>query len=589
VESSQTAKEVLRFGIFELDSASGELRRNGSVVRLQPQPFHVLQLLVRNAGDVVDRNRIRQEIWGGATVDFDRSLNVCIAQIRSALNDDAENPRFIQTLPRRGYRFLADVEPIGPEPAPPVAAPPPSARLKLPRIFLWTAASLVLIAGAATAYRIASRPEPPVRIAVLPFDAVGMDPADIQAEGIFDGLLTSLAAVQSDLLTVIGRRSVLRFRGETRGLREIGERLDAPYAIEGTVRKEAAGLRVAMRLARTSGDTLLWSETFDQNGGPADFEDQVVARVSAAVLQKLFPGKAATAPEPGCREGWEPYRTGQMLAGRGTRTAMEKSLPFFSQSNCTAARAALAATLVRLARISPRRADYWQQSRQAASGVDSSEAHRALGNIAFWHDWDWKAAEREFQAAIRRNPSDPDAHHDLAWLFAALGRRAEAVAALDRAVALDPLSAKAHMDSGWILLQSGRFERAAAEARRALELEPETAEAYACIARALLYAGDETGALQAFLPLLSADERQTIAAISPRDALRRVFSVRPAMDAYQRAWRLAWAGSNQDAIAALEEAFRTHSFMMPFVASDPSFTALHPDPRFQKLVRDLHL
>jgi DNA-binding winged helix-turn-helix (wHTH) protein len=104
--------EPLRFGTCEINGVTGELRRNGSLVRLQPQPFRALLLLVRNPGEIVDRDRLRQEIWGGTTVDFDRSLNVCIALIRSALAENPENPRFVQTVPRRGYRFLATVEPV---------------------------------------------------------------------------------------------------------------------------------------------------------------------------------------------------------------------------------------------------------------------------------------------------------------------------------------------------------------------------------------------------------------------------------------------------------------------------------------------
>ena len=114
VSAGASGNELLRFGTFEIDGATGELRRNGSLVRLQPQPFKVLLLLARNPGEIVDRDWLRQEIWGGTTIDFDRSLNVCIAQIRSALCDDPENPRFIQTVPRRGYRFLATVEPVRP-------------------------------------------------------------------------------------------------------------------------------------------------------------------------------------------------------------------------------------------------------------------------------------------------------------------------------------------------------------------------------------------------------------------------------------------------------------------------------------------
>jgi TolB-like protein/DNA-binding winged helix-turn-helix (wHTH) protein/Flp pilus assembly protein TadD len=564
------------------------------MVRLQPQPCKVLLLLARNPGEIVDRDWLRREIWGGTTVDFDRSLNVSIAQIRSALNDDPENPRFIQTVPRRGYRFLATVEPVRPavraaapegETIPGPRAPGRTRRWILPCL----AGSILILSAVALAHRIAHRFDA-VRLAVMPFDTIDLDrEANQQVEGIFDELLTALAGVQPDRLAIIGRRSVMRFRGESGSLREIGERLKVPYAIEGTTRRDGGRLVVAVRLAKTDDDALLWSEKFELAEDPAAFEERVVARVSAVVLQKLFPGAASALPESGCRDGWESYRTARMLADQGRLVSMEKSVSFFLQSNCTAARGALADTLIRLARVEPRHPEYWQRARDAADRMDTAPAHLALGNIAFWRDWDWKTAEREFQAALRRNPSNPDAHHDLAWLLAALGRRSEAVSALDRALALDPLSGRTHMDAAWILLQAGRFDRAATEARRALELDPQIPEAYACIARALLYAGDDRAALEAIRPTLAAEESKAIAGLPPREALRRTFLSRPAADPYQRALRLAFAGRNQEALTALEEAFRVRSLMMPLVAVDPGFLPIRGDARFQKIVKNLRL
>jgi DNA-binding winged helix-turn-helix (wHTH) protein/TolB-like protein len=594
VSTGLSGNELLRFGIFEIDAATGELRRNGSVVRLQPQPFKVLLLLARNPGEIVDRDWLRREIWGGTTVDFDRSLNVSIAQIRAALSDDPENPRFIQTVPRRGYRFLATVAPVRPAvraeapagaPIPVPQAPHRSRRWILPCL----AGSIVILFSVALAHRMAHRFDA-IRLAVMPFDTIGLDPeANLQVEGIFDELLTALAGVQPDRLAIVGRRSVMRFRRESGSLREIGERLRVRYLIEGTTRRQGGRLIVAVRLAKTDDDALLWSETFELAEDPAAFEERVVARASAMVLQKLFPGAAYTLTESGCPDGWESYRTGRMLADQGRLVSMEKSVTLFQQSNCAAARGALADMLIRLARLEPRHPEYWQRARDAAGRMDTGPAHLALGNIAFWRDWDWKTAEREFHAALRRNPSDPDAHHDLAWLLAALGRRSEAVSALDRALALDPLSGRTHMDAAWILLQAGRLDRAATEARRALELDPQIPEAYACIARALLYAGDDRAALEAIRPTLSAEESMAIAGLPPREALRRAFVSSPGADPYQKALHLAYAGNSQEAVTALENAFRGRSLMMPLVAVDPGCLPIRGDTRFQKIIRDLRL
>jgi TolB-like protein/thioredoxin-like negative regulator of GroEL len=451
------------------------------------------------------------------------------------------------------------------------------------------AGSILILSAGALAHRIAHRFDA-LRLAVMPFDTIGLDPAeDLQVEGIFDELLTALAGVQPDRLAIVGRRSVMRYRSDRGSLREIGERLNVPYAIEGTTRRDGDRLIVAVRLAKTADDALLWSEKFERAEEPAAFEQRVVARVSAVVLQKLFPGATAPSPESGCRDGWESYRTGQMLVDQGRLASMEKSVSLFARSNCTAARGALADTLIRLAKLEPRHPEYWQQARDAVHGLDTGPGHLALGNIAFWRDWDWKTAEQEFQAALRRNPSNPDAHHDVAWLLAALGRRSEAVSALDRALALDPLSARTHMDAAWVLLQAGRLGRAATEARTALELDPRIPEAYACIARALLYAGDDRAALEAIRPTLSAEESQAIAGVPPREALRRTFLSKPVADPYQQALRLTSLGSSQEAVTALEEAFRSRSLMMPLVAVDPGFVPIRGDARFQKIIKDLRL
>jgi DNA-binding winged helix-turn-helix (wHTH) protein/TolB-like protein/Flp pilus assembly protein TadD len=590
VEPTQPAAiEVLRFGIFELDNAAGELRRNGSLVRLPPQPFQVLQLLARNSGEVVDRDRIRREVWGETAVDFDRSLNVCIAQIRAALNDDADNPRFVQTLPRRGYRFLATLE--RPDAPAPLGTGHQSRRWM--RVAL--AAGLAVVAAAAAGYRLSRPSEQAIRIAVLPFEIIGNSGEDnAQIEGLFDELLTRLSGVQPDRLRVIGRRSVARFRNSRQPLREIGERLNVRYAVEATVRMEGPQLRVTMRLAQADNETVLWSETFSQDADARAFEEDFVARVSAAVLSKLFPdAPPLLARESGCGQGWEAYRTGRLLANRGTIAGLEKSLSFFEQANCEASRVALADTLSRLARIRPRQPELWERVRSAARGVDAPAVHVSLGNVAFWRDWNWKTAEREFQAALRGNPSDPDAHHDFAWLLMALGRREEALASLQRAIALDPLAARIHMDSGWLLLQGGRYREAAAEARRALDLNPELKEARGCVYRALLYAGDYRGALEAIRGLASEEEMRAVAALPPAEAVRVLFrsSIRAkgTMDPYQRAWRLAWLGLREEALAEVEEAFRTRSSMMPLVAVDPAFASIRSEARFQKITRDMGL
>jgi TolB-like protein/Tfp pilus assembly protein PilF len=431
---------------------------------------------------------------------------------------------------------------------------------------------------------------------VLPFATEG---ESAQIEGLFDEFLTRLGGIQPDRLRVIGRRSVERFREEPKSLREIGERLNAAYIVESSVRQQGTGLRISLRLVEAGSEAVLLSETFEQDGKAADFEEQFVARASAGVLQKLFPNAHPTAQQGGaCIDGWEAYRTGRMLANRGTMADLQKSLPLFERAKCGPSRAALAETLIRLGKMGSSKPELWDQARFAAgqalaSSSDVASTHVSLGNVAFWRDWDWRKADEEFQTALRLQPSDSHAHHDYAWLLVALGRRQDAVASLRRAIALDPLSAQINMHAGWLLLQAGRFEEAAAQARRTLELEPDSGEARACLSRALLYTGDAKGALDALRPLVPESEMATVASLPASKAIWTLFkgSIRSkgAMDPYQRAWRLAWSGSRSEALDELDEALRSRSLMMPLVAVDPAFAALRNEERFRKVVRDMRL
>jgi DNA-binding winged helix-turn-helix (wHTH) protein/TolB-like protein/tetratricopeptide (TPR) repeat protein len=583
---------VKRFGIFELDESAGELRRNGTLVRLPPQPFQILRLLLAHAGEVIDRDRIRQEIWNGTAVDFDRSLNVAIAQIRSALNDDAASPRFVQTIPRRGYRFLTKVDDGVPMENDPLQLPRAAKRSwrLVGAVGLGLVLAAILLAGA---FRYWRGLDGPIRIAVLPFDKLSLDPADVAwSEGAFDDLLTELGGIQPHRIEVIGRRSVSRVTGRGTGsFRDVGKQLKVHYVLESTIRRDGGSLRLAARLVDSGTEAVRWSSAFAQDSSSEAFEETIVARVSAGVLTTLFPAASPAREATLCRDGEEAFQTGRMLLNRGGLKDLEGSLPLFQKAGCAQAIAEKAEVLVRLARIGSAPPN-WESARSAAQtalGADANLAlaHLALGNVAFWHDWNWPIAQREFREALRINPSNPDAHHDLAWLQTALGMRGDAVASLETAIAIDPLSSRTRMDSAWLFLQLGQFTRAASEGRRALELNPGLNEARFCISRALLYSGDVRSAVEALKPLMPKSLISETAAFSPGDAMRRLIEFqagRAKSDAYQRAWQIALLGSRPEAITALEQAFAERNPMMPLIAADPAFRTIREEPRFRSLV-----
>jgi DNA-binding winged helix-turn-helix (wHTH) protein/TolB-like protein len=291
-----------RFGLFEFDCESGELWRQGLAVRLQPQPARVLAILVSRPGDLVSREALRREVWNDGTyVDFERGLNFCIAQIRAALGDSADSPRFVETLPRRGYRFIAPVHPAGgldPQPQQPVDRPLPTdipaapARPRRTRVMAmaWSAAAVLLVAAAiAAAWFAAAGRHPPVRVAVVPFDnETGQEGFDGLAQGIADATVARLAAPgRVERLAVIGNSAALRRPRSFRDLKKIGQEVDAAYVVLAQVKRDEAGVRLIAHLIRVSDETHVWAHTFDRSAFTLEVQAEIAEAIAAAVVERL--------------------------------------------------------------------------------------------------------------------------------------------------------------------------------------------------------------------------------------------------------------------------------------------------------------
>ena len=573
----ETGAGILRFGVFELDTRSGELRRGGVLLKLTPQQLKLLQYLVEHPGEILNREQIQREIWGTDTfVDFDRNLNVCVAQLRAVLNDDSEAPRFIQTVPKRGYRFVAPV--VAPEPPKPSTIPRKRRR--------W--AVLAAVAGAcviALAYfSIRSVPKPSgIRLAIMPFENLSGDATDDPAvDGLTDELITEFGSVQPARLGVIGRSSVMRYRRARPALDQIGRELRVDYVVEGSLRKDASRVRISARLVRIGDQIQIWTETFEQDeSNMFQMEEETAARIIGAVLQRLFssPVPAAKPVQQRGREASEAYTTGRYLQHKGTFADLIRSRGFFERAiqydpSFAEAYAAAAETFVAQARSGREPSDAFPNAKTAAEKAlrlddSNAEAHNAMADVLFWHEWNWSEAERHFNRAIAINPSFALAHHDYAFFLVAMGRTEDGVSAWRRAAAIDPLSTRVNIDGGWLLLQAHRFEDAIRQARRALELEPGLEEADACIARAQQYQG-----------------RADLATVK---RLRAMVENPGRIDAFAYATACALMGENVKALDALDQAYAAHATMMPMLKTEPAFIRLHADPRFQALAQKMHL
>lgn len=288
---------LARFGLFEFDAVSGTLTREGVPVRLQPQPARVLEVLIARAGDVVTREDLRAAIWGEATfVDFDRGLNFCISQIRSALGDSADSPRFVETLPRRGYRFIAPVKPLEPVALPGTdAVPQPAARVAAihwPRtrwMVAVAAVGLLVVAAAASVFRPAASVKAPIRVAVVPFDnETGSTEYDRIAGGVADATVARLAtADRLERIAVIGNAAVLRRPRAFRDLKAIGEELHAEYVVLAQVKSDGGRVRLIAHLIRTSDQAHVWAHTFDRPAFPLEVQSELAEAIAAAVDARL--------------------------------------------------------------------------------------------------------------------------------------------------------------------------------------------------------------------------------------------------------------------------------------------------------------
>ena len=504
VPAADSTALLLRFGAFELDLHNNELRRAGVLLKLSPQQFQVLRLLAENGGQLQTREDIQREVWGTDTfVDFDRNLNVCVAQIRATLNDDSDAPRFIQTVPKRGYKFIAPVEKVAATPS--VLRPSiPSARVSFRPKLLWIEAAsagflLIIIVYAAAPWRRSAH-APRTMIATLPFENLSGDPKeDLFTDGLTEELISQLGSLNPDRLGVIGRSSVMRYKSAPHGIDQVGRDLHVDYVLEGTVRRSDGRIRIAARLVKVADQAQVWTDTAERAEAEMfRVEEDSAAHIASAVSGKLLGGEVVSKTSHAQnQEAYQAYLNGRYLEHKGIRADLERSVAYFEEAarldpRFDPAYSAQAETYVSMGRSGAAPPETWARARAAAEKAlsineASAESHNALANVLFWREWNWPLAEQHFTRAIAINPSLSVAHHDYAFFLIAMGRTEQGLTSLRRAIALDPLSARVNIDAGWLFLQAHHFDDAIRQARRAQELEPGLAEANACILRGLLY------------------------------------------------------------------------------------------------------
>lgn len=479
--------QVVRFGTFEVDLQAGELRKDGLKARLQEQPFRILALLLERPGEIVTREELRRTLWpGDVFVAFDQGLNNAVKKLRTCLGDSAENPRFVETVARQGYRFIAPVAEVGRAPL----ANPPRRFRALAGIGILASAGLVILAAYWSFPRLRTPPPPPavrIALAVLPFDNLSGDPGqEYFSDGLTDEMITQLATVNPQRLAVLARTSAMRYKHADKGVDEIRRELHVDYVVEGSVRREGQRVRITAQLIQASDQTHVWAKTYERDlRDILTLQIEVAQDIARQVNVNVTPeGQVRFARSPTLSlEAHEAYVKGRYFWNRRTEDGLRKGIEYFQtvigeEPGYAPAYDGMADCWIALGwygHMRPREA--FPRAEEAASralALDDSlaAAHTSLAFVRFNYDWNWPEAERGFRRAVELDSDYANAHHWYADYLSAMGRHEEAIAESERARELDPLSTIINAWLGWRYHIARRYDRAIEQYRRTLEIDP---------------------------------------------------------------------------------------------------------------------
>ncbi len=619
-------EQTLHFRDFELDSGRFDLRRQGRRIRLERKPLELLILLAERPGQLVSREEILERLWGrGLFFDAERGVNNAIRKIRAALNDDAEQPRYVETVVGKGYRFIAPVERVL-EPAS-SAAPAPGVRGERLRRFRWRlawvpAAGFAALLAAAFVFNFAGvrnlvfarRTQPIHSIAVLPLENLSGDPAqEYFADGMTDALITELAQISS--LRVISRTSAMHYKGSRRPLPEIAKELNVDAVVEGSVVRSGNRVRITAQLLEARSDRHLWARVYERDIREImSLQQDVAGSIVREIQPKLRPqGSASPSRKRQVNpEAYDAYLRGMYFWHKFTEVGHRRALEYFEESirrdpSYAPGYAGLSNAYHEL-EYYVRPFEVMPKSKEAAEKAlklddTSPDAHAALGWVKWVYEWDWPGAEREFQRAIQLNPSYALGHGMYALYLDSLGRFEEASRELQVAGELDPVALALIRSAAEHFRFMRQYDRAIAENRRVLDMDPGFANAHESLAYAYANKGMYEESIQELVQLAVADGQHDLAETMKvaytrggyKGALKsrvKYYKDRRRAGSYVAFWdeALAYAqlGNKDLALQALERAYAEREDITD-LGANPSWDAIRADPRFQDLVRRLGL
>jgi TolB-like protein/DNA-binding winged helix-turn-helix (wHTH) protein len=635
---SMADRQLRRFGHFEFDPQTGELRKQGMRIRLEGQPIAILRMFLERPGQLLSREELQKRLWPAETfVDFEQSLNAAVKRLRGALGDSADAPRYVETLARRGYRFIASVEavPVAPpslgsteSPASgPVQAP--GATAKSVRWLPWAALALLVVTAVLARRVFLVRRSPPsgrFMLVVLPFRNLSGDPRqEYFADGMTEEMITQLGSLDPRHLGVIARTSAMKYAGSRVDGTRIARELGVDYVLEGSITRTTDQVRVTAQLIQASDQTNLWADEYDRPVSDILRLQSDVARAIAARIRLTLSGPVRArlaGAGPLNVEAHEAYLLGLEAWNLRTKESTERAVSEFDHAVAIDPGYARGyAALARVYALAPvsgflTSSEAMPKARDAALralALDDSlaEGHSILAFVRAHFDYDWPAAEREFLRALELNPSDAYAHLFYSHSYLSpLGRHDAAIAEMQRALALDPLSAPVQSFLGRTYLWARRYEDALAQFRKCNQLFPAFALNHERLAHLLTYTGDFDGAIDEDskarilageapkdVASIEGEIRKALVARGPRGYWQALLdfsqSEKRPPEAYGDDYGLAILhsrlGERDKAIESLERAYSQRELALTEIAIEPAFDDLRTSPRFQSLLRRVGL
>lgn len=616
------------FGEFRLDARQRALFRRQELVALTPKSVETLLFLVERHGQIVDKKELLEAVWPDTFVE-EVSLARNVSLLRKALSDHQDGHAFIETIPKRGYRFVAPVEiedlPSGqteltptseshvPEPGIPLARRIASFRRKW---VLTLAAVGICIGVLGWIYSRHWLPQPHPVIVVLPVQNLTGDATrEYVADGLTEELIARLGSVGSDKLSVIARTSAMSYKNSNKTVAQVGRELGANYLIESSVRQWGDRVRITAQLIRVRDESHLWVRDFDSSGQDLlTIEEEIARDVANEIELRLAPtpAKPPRRPHPIKPEAYEAYLQGRYFYSRRGLANFQKAIGYFQQAiqmdpEYAAAYAGLADAYADQGFWGGTPNEVIPKAKAAAARAlelddSSSEAHDTLGGIANVYDWDWTKAETEHRRALELNPNNALAHLAYAAYLVAVGQREKTREEVRKAQRLDPLSPFFHAAGGLMLYLAGYREEGIQQNLKAIELAPDFSSPHGNLAESYFQMEnydvgireyEEASRLDGMRPatlaaLLDSYKSEGISGFLREQLNLNDKGILP-LDSYSLAQIHAALGEKKKAIQYLQQNVQEHGAFLEWIGADPRFDSLRGEPEFQAILRELHL